>query len=133
MYQTIFRSYVRFEQARGFSFEVARSRGVSAFTLFALLDVVAVTFLIQLSGGPRISDWVTEHAWAIGVVTIALLGFHWALGRTIPQPSEAQPRTNTDGTPVATKKFLLAWYIGATLLLWVFACVIVIVHLMPPH
>jgi hypothetical protein len=133
VYQKIFRSYIQFEQSRGLSFEVAKNRGISAFTLFGLLNSGAVTFLIQLSGGPRVSDWMAEHAWAVGAVTIALLGIHWALGTTIQQPPASQAKSSTNGEPNSIRTYLWAWYIGVTFLLWILTSAAVIVHLTSSH
>jgi hypothetical protein len=79
VYQKIFQSYVLFEESRGASFKVARGRGISAFTVFGLVNFAAVTYWIERSGGPRIPDWMAEHGWAVGALRLrwwASIG-HW--------------------------------------------------------
>jgi hypothetical protein len=120
---------VLFEESRGCSFKVSQIRGISSFTLFGLLNLAAVTYWIPLLGGPRIPDWIAEHGWTVGAVTIGLVGIHWALGRNLRESPEFQTRSAPESKSGSTGKYLWAWYIGATLSFWVLTMAGVLAHM----
>ncbi len=123
---------MRFEQSTGLSFNIARARGISSFTLFALLNLAAITYLIELAGGPHISIWIARHPWALGMVATALLGVHVVLGKAIRQSPESKTKSGNGAAP-AKVTYFWAWYIAATISFWVITCAVVIMHLANPN
>ena len=91
------------------------------------------TLLIQLAGGPHISDWIAQNAWAVGCIAVGLLVFHSVLGKTIPQSPEHQSKQGSNGASHPIGRYSWAWYIAATILFWVATFIIAIVHLTSSH
>jgi|SRR5271166_5757333 len=120
-----------FEQSRGRSFKVANARGITTFSMFGFLNIAAIIIWIDMSGGPHISDWVTENPWAVAAVMIALLGVHWALGRTLQQSLELPEELRTNGRSLSKGRYLWAWYMGLTLGCWIVTGAAKIVHSSP--
>jgi hypothetical protein len=133
MYQRIIRSYIRFEQLRGLPFSVAKARGITTFTSFAVLNLVAITYLVQVLGGPPIVYWMANHGWALVPVIGVLFGVHFALARALPKPRALYAASEEPGTSGSIEKYLWACYFGFTILLWVGTGVVVLVYLTHPH
>lgn len=115
MYIRLMESYVRWFEARGESFASARFALACALGFAALFNVTALTILLQLAGGFRVSDWFADNLWADFSVAGILVGVHWWLGGRIPPSAHPTPDTPSRRSP---QHFPWAWYMASSLGLW---------------
>jgi hypothetical protein len=81
MYETLFRSFVRWFLDRGNSLGIANLSAQCALSIAAFFNAYAVAALIDLAGGPHTLSWLATHQWAFWCSLGGLFAFHWAYGR----------------------------------------------------
>lgn len=116
MYLRIFQSYVQWLESRGTPAAWARINGALTLAIAAMINSFAIIFFTQVSGGPRILDWMADHSWVTWPAVASFFAVHLLLSLRIPPRDRRQPIPRAWWTAYSILTCILAFGIGVLLI-----------------